>query len=297
MILVRSRVALALVAAATLVTGASAQSGSTQPGAAQPASGGQPKPTPTPPAPTPPPAAAQPEMPPPPAAIPVPNMPTINRQELEGGLIVEDMKIGDGPELKATDTLCFHYHGVLNATGVKFESSYDSGQPAVYPLADLVPGWQKGIPGMKVGGVRRLTVPSALGYAERGSVDGSIPPNSDLIFIIEIVSAMQYEDTKVGEGDAAAGTFIAVTSHRILDEKGVEVEKFDAAKPYVWLPGEYAPMDYALVGMKPGGKRKITVPKEINMAPPQANRPTPLNAPVTIEVEMIALRNVGPRRR
>jgi FKBP-type peptidyl-prolyl cis-trans isomerase FkpA len=298
----RTRFAFAALAAGALAAGALGQSGSTQPGAGTP----QPKPAaqpaaqpatppqtpPATPAPGAPPAPAAPEQP---KALPVPDGPALNKQELEGGVIAEDIKIGDGPVIKLDDTLCFHYHGTLKATGAKFESSFDEGQPAVYPLRDLVPGWQKGIPGMKVGGVRRLTIPSALAYGEQGRP--GIPPNADLVFIIQIVSAMQFEDIKVGEGEPAAGSFVAVTSYRILDEQGKEVEKVDATKPYIWLPGEYPAIDFGLTGMKPGGKRKITVPKEINVAPPQAQRMSPLNVPVTVEVELINVRNIGPRRR
>jgi FKBP-type peptidyl-prolyl cis-trans isomerase len=80
----------------------------------------------------------------------------------------------------------------LATTGAKFDGNYENGQPIEFSLNGVIPGWTEGIPGMKVGGVRRLEIPAALGYGEQGSGD-VIPPNSDLIFEVEIVNTKRGE--------------------------------------------------------------------------------------------------------
>jgi len=106
---------------------------------------------------------------------------------------------------------------------------------------------------------------------------------------------MQIEDTKVGEGEAASVNCVAVTAFSVKDGEGKEVEKADAAHPYIWLPGEFQAISFGLDGMKPGGKRTIRVPKEMNVTAPGAPATSPSNVPLTIEVELIAVRNLGPR--
>lgn len=96
----------------------------------------------------------------------------------------EDEVVGTGAAVKAGDTVTIHYTGALASNGKIFDSSTD-GQPATFPLSNLIQGWQQGIPGMKVGGKRRLFIPAALGYGAAGS-GSSIPPNADLIFDIEL---------------------------------------------------------------------------------------------------------------
>ena len=244
------------------------------------------------------PPAAQ---PPAPQPIPVPEGPVVNRQELEGGLIIEDIKIGDGYEVKPGGSVVAHYHGTLREGGktredgtvLPFDSSFERGTPAAFPLSNVIQGWQKGVPGMKVGGIRRLIIPAALGYGERGA-GGSIPPNADLVFVIQLVDALQIEEVKEGEGEAAEGQFVAVTAHTIKDDQGNTVEKRDASDPYIWIPREFQPIDMGVTGMKKGGIRKIHVPKEMNQATPMANPERPANVPLDIEIELLALRNLRP---
>ncbi len=98
-----------------------------------------------------------------------------------------DVKVGDGEEVQAGDCVAALYYGTLASNGTKFDGNYETGQPIEFSLSGVIPGWTEGIPGMKVGGVRRLEIPSAQGYGEQGSGD-VIPPNSDLIFEVEIVA-------------------------------------------------------------------------------------------------------------
>jgi len=104
-----------------------------------------------------------------------------------GDLKIDDLVVGKGPEVKAGDTVVVHYTGTL-LDGTKFDSSKDhpGAQPFTTPIPGrLIQGWNKGIPGMKVGGKRKLTVPPSLGYGPQGQ--GKIPPNSTLVFEIELL--------------------------------------------------------------------------------------------------------------
>ncbi|HEU5187154.1 MAG TPA: FKBP-type peptidyl-prolyl cis-trans isomerase [Candidatus Saccharimonadales bacterium] len=97
-----------------------------------------------------------------------------------------DLVEGTGPEAKLGDRLRVHYKGTIAQTGAKFDSSYDRGEPIDFALDELIQGWRDGIPGMKEGGKRRLIVPSELAYGSQGGQ--GIPPDSDLVFEIELLS-------------------------------------------------------------------------------------------------------------
>ena len=244
---------------------------------------------------TPPAPAVPPPPPAPPAALPVPDGPVVKKQEIDG-IIIEDITIGDGYEVPPGGAVVAHYHGTLK-DGTVFDSSFQRGEPVPFGLSGVIQGWQKGVPGMKVGGVRRLTVPAALAYGAQSPPGSGIPANSDLIFVIQLLDAMKVEDLKVGDGEVATSSCIPVTTYSILDADGKCIEKVEASKAYVWLPGEYQPLLLGIEGMKVGGKRKLVVPKEMNITPPQAQSARPQNIPVTIEVELVAVRNMPPRRR
>jgi FKBP-type peptidyl-prolyl cis-trans isomerase len=102
------------------------------------------------------------------------------------GLTYETLKEGDGATAKSGDSVLMHYTGTL-ADGKKFDSSLDRGTPLPVTLGtgSVIPGWDEGIPGMKLGEKRRLTIPPKLAYGERGK--GGIPANSTLTFEVELV--------------------------------------------------------------------------------------------------------------
>lgn len=100
-------------------------------------------------------------------------------------LKIKDTVVGEGKECPKGATVKVHYRGTL-MNGTEFDSSYGRGQPIEFPLGNLIKGWQEGIPGMKVGGKRQLTIPYTMAYGERGSPP-AIPPRSDLIFEIELL--------------------------------------------------------------------------------------------------------------
>lgn len=107
-------------------------------------------------------------------------------------LAIEDIKIGGGDETAAGDKVYVHYAGWL-VDGAKFDSSYDRGQPFSFTVGQgqVIAGWDQGLLGMKVGGKRKLIIPAAWGYGASG-VPGVIPPNSILIFEIELLKISHY---------------------------------------------------------------------------------------------------------
>ena len=104
------------------------------------------------------------------------------------GLMYVDQTVGTGEVAVAGKSVTVHYTGWLT-NGQKFDSSVDRGQPFTFPLGAgrVIKGWDEGVQGMKVGGKRKLTIPSNLGYGARGA-GGAIPPNATLIFDVELLS-------------------------------------------------------------------------------------------------------------
>lgn len=98
-----------------------------------------------------------------------------------------DLVTGNGKEVQPTDTVTVNYTGAIASTGKIFQSSKDSGQPVTFALNQVIPGWTIGMPGMKVGGTRRLLIPAKLAYGAQGDPQGGIPPNADLVFDIDLI--------------------------------------------------------------------------------------------------------------
>lgn len=106
-------------------------------------------------------------------------------QQSASGLQFFDMKAGTGEVVPATATVEVHYTGWLT-NGKKFDSSRDRGESISFPLNAVIPGWTEGVTGMKVGGRRKLVIPSNLGYGDRGSPP-VIPPKATLVFDVEVL--------------------------------------------------------------------------------------------------------------
>jgi FKBP-type peptidyl-prolyl cis-trans isomerase len=102
-------------------------------------------------------------------------------------LVVLDLVVGTGPVAEVGDTVTVHYVGRFT-DGTQFDSSYDRGEPYPFTVGagQVIAGWDQGVPGMRVGGTRRLTIPPHLAYGDLGR--GVIPPDTTLTFDIELLS-------------------------------------------------------------------------------------------------------------
>ncbi len=103
-------------------------------------------------------------------------------------LEIEDLTEGEGTEAQAGDTLTMQYVGVSYSNGKQFDASWDNGEPFTFQLGagSVIPGWDQGIAGMKVGGRRQLIIPPDLGYGAQGSPP-AIGPNETLVFIVDLL--------------------------------------------------------------------------------------------------------------
>ena len=234
-------------------------------------------------------------------------------QELEGGLVVRDIEVGESrDEIKPGATVILHYRGVLAETGEQFDSSYDRGQPARFTLEPgaLIEGFSRGLTGMKAGGKRRIEIPAELGYGERGSPP-VIPPNAELIFEVEVLSFNNprelsdewiSEETRenglvvrtVKEGDADAQPIpedaIAVVHTLGVLEDGTAFDStFDEGQP-VTVPLDQAAIEgwrLGVLGMKPGEVRQIVVPPELGFGEEGQPPVIPPDSTLTFEIELI----------
>jgi peptidylprolyl isomerase len=103
-------------------------------------------------------------------------------------LLIEEIVVGDGEKAKVGQSAVVHYVGVGVTSGEEFDASWNRGEPFDFPLGagHVIKGWDQGVVGMRVGGRRRLVIPSHLGYGERGA-GGVIAPNETLIFVVDLL--------------------------------------------------------------------------------------------------------------
>ena len=187
-------------------------------------------------------------------------------------LLIEDLVVGSGEEVTAGKRVQVHYTGWLT-DGKKFDSSVDRGTPFAFVVGahQVIAGWDQGLLGMKVGGKRKLPIPSELGYGARGA-GGVIPPNATLVFEIELLGVeslpepgeLQIEEIKIGEGaEAVHGKTVSVHYHGALTDGTVFDSSFERGEPIEFPLGAGMVIqgwEQGLVGMKVGGRRKLTVP-------------------------------------
>lgn len=102
-----------------------------------------------------------------------------------GELVITDIVVGDGAEALPGARVEVHYLGVDFETGEQFDASWDRGESITFPLSGLIAGWQEGIPGMRVGGRRQLTIPPAMAYGEAGA--GHRLSGRTLVFVIDLL--------------------------------------------------------------------------------------------------------------
>jgi peptidylprolyl isomerase len=104
-------------------------------------------------------------------------------------LVKKDLRVGDGPAARPGQLVQVQYVGVSFKTGEQFDASWDRGEPFAFQLGagQVIPGWDKGVAGMKVGGRRRLTIPPDQAYGPQGSPP-AIGPNETLVFVIDLLA-------------------------------------------------------------------------------------------------------------
>ena len=103
-------------------------------------------------------------------------------------LEIDDLVVGDGAEATPGKKVTVHYVGVSFHTGEEFDASWNRGEPFRFKLGkgQVIPGWDQGVQGMRVGGRRRLTIPSAMAYGARGA-GGVIQPHEPLVFVVDLL--------------------------------------------------------------------------------------------------------------
>ena len=109
------------------------------------------------------------------------------RTESVTELEIIDVEVGTGDEVQPGATITAHYTGALVKNGIIFQSSHDFGQAISFGLDQVIKGWTVGVPGMRVGGTRRLIIPAEMAYGA-SSPEKNIPANSDLVFDIDLVA-------------------------------------------------------------------------------------------------------------
>ena len=104
-------------------------------------------------------------------------------------LLIEEIVVGSGDEATAGQTAVVHYVGISASTGEEFDASWNRGDTFSFPLGAgyVIQGWDRGVVGMKIGGRRRLVIPSHLGYGEQGA-GGVIAPGETLIFVVDLIA-------------------------------------------------------------------------------------------------------------
>jgi FKBP-type peptidyl-prolyl cis-trans isomerase len=222
-------------------------------------------------------------------------------QEIMPGLTYVDSLIGDGEEVQIDDFVMVHYTGWLFVDGAKteqFDSSVERGEPIGFPLGRsfVIQGWEKGIPGMKVGGKRTLYIEPDMGYGAEGRPP-VIPPNTTLVFDVEIVDIPKVDVEILAEGSGPVvepGDNISVDYTGWVWVDGAKGEEFDSSKnagrPYNFTLGARMVIpgwDIGLEGMKVGTKARLIIPPVLAYGKRGSGPKIPPDATLCFEVELV----------
>jgi peptidylprolyl isomerase len=231
------------------------------------------------------------------------------KADLVGGvkaLKIEDQKVGTGATAKDGDNLSMNYKGML-LSGKIFDQSYGRA-PFDFTLGtgQVIKGWDQGIKGMKVGGKRKLTIPSDLAYGPQGQPP-TIPGGATLVFEVELlkaeaapkpvdyaggVTALKIQDIRPGTGAAAADGNKLTMDYKGMLLNGKVFDQSYGKQPFEFTLGQGQVIkgwDQGIKGMKVGGKRKLTIPASLGYGDAGAGADIPPGATLVFEVE---LRNV-----
>lgn len=188
-----------------------------------------------------------------------------------GELIIEDLQAGTGETAQEGTRVALHAVGtVLNGNGVKFTDSYATGRPFVFELGAgmVIEGWEEGLPGMKEGGRRRLTIPPRMAFGTREFEN--LPPNSTVVYDIELLAvdhpdSLGIQDVTVGNGLTAASgdsLWVRYTGYfgdgYVFDSSGSNMIRLKLGTTNViqgWTLG--------LENMREGGHRRLIIPPQL----------------------------------
>jgi peptidylprolyl isomerase len=228
--------------------------------------------------------------------------------ESEMELKVEDLVVGTGREAKTGDTLIVEYTAWVYGISQPFEKSILHEKPFEFVLGkgEVIAGWDQGLAGMKVGGERKLIIPPDMAYGAEGTA--RIPPNATLVFEVELldvitplaelpptsVKELKVENLVVGTGtEARVGNTITVHYTGWLEDGTRFDSSLDRGEPIEFVLGNgqvIAGWEQGLIGMKVGGKRKLTIPPDLGYGAKGKRKYIPPNAALIFEVELLAVK-------
>jgi len=231
-------------------------------------------------------------------------------------LVVTDLIEGSGEGAKAGDTVVVNYIGVLTSDGTEFDNSYDSGStfPVVLGAGRVIPGWDQGLEGIKVGGRRQLDIPAELAYGDAGSGD-IIKPGDAISFIVDAISiepppvapevdvpesvgATELGITDLVDGDecqlAAAGDTVSLQLIAFRGDTGEELQSTWVSGGAIDVPlaeGTIEGIIDGVIGMGVGGRRQLVLPPALGFgADGNVAQGLEATTDVIIVVDLIAIR-------
>ena len=214
----------------------------------------------------------------------------------------QDLKVGSGDPARVGDTVAVIYSGKLE-NGTEFDSNTAAGSNPfsfIIGRGSVIKGWDEGLVGMKVGGKRRLSIPSAMGYRSEGSLP-RIPPNADLMFEIELLDVIKKEDAQIYDKrviKAGTGPRAKKGDEVTIHYLGTLVNgvKFDSSRdrgqPFTFTLGMakvLAGLDAGLIGMKAGGVCELKLPPELAYGH-NGRPPVPADAKLIFKVELLKIK-------